>query len=295
MAEKKEQQAQSQAKLASEAQQALSGQRVLITRPAHQQPPLITGLQVRGAKTISLPLLAITAPSRGEQADVLRRQLLALDSYELLVFISSNAVREGCKAIDDYWPQFPVGLDLLAIGPSTAALAEELTGQRVRSAAGGMTSEDLLELDSFTNIEGRRIGIFRGEGGRDFLAQQLRKRGAQVDYFDVYRREELNYEDIQVREALIESEPTLLTAMSGQTLQALRSLIDQLSEPHADKLLTLPVIVPSQRVRDLAAEMGFENPIAAPGADLDALLQALVAAAGKESSIEAVSQAPRPE
>lgn len=295
MAEKKEQQAQSQAKLASEAQQALSGQRVLITRPAHQQPPLITGLQVRGAKTISLPLLAITAPSRGDQADVLRRQLLALDSYELLVFISSNAVREGCKAIDDYWPQFPVGLDLLAIGPSTAALAEELTGQRVRSAAGGMTSEDLLELDSFTNIEGRRIGIFRGEGGRDFLAQQLRKRGAQVDYFDVYRREELNYEDIQVREALIESEPTLLTAMSGQTLQALRSLIDQLSEPHADKLLTLPVIVPSQRVRDLAAEMGFENPIAAPGADLDALLQALVAAAGKESSIEAVSQAPRPE
>ena len=295
MAEKKEQQAQSQAKLASKAQQALSGQRVLITRPAHQQPPLITGLQARGAKTISLPLLAITGPSRGDQADVLRRQLLALDSYELLVFISSNAVREGCKAIDDYWPQFPVGLDLLAIGPSTAALAEELTGQRVRSAAGGMTSEDLLELDSFTNIEGRRIGIFRGEGGRDFLAQQLRKRGAQVDYFDVYRREELNYEDIQVREALIESEPTLLTAMSGQTLQALRSLIDQLSEPHADKLLTLPVIVPSQRVRDLAAEMGFENPIAAPGADLDALLQALVAAAGKESSIEAVSQAPRPE
>lgn len=295
MAEKKEQQAQSQAKLASEAQQALSGQRVLITRPAHQQPPLITGLQVRGAKTISLPLLAITAPSRGDQADVLRRQLLALDSYELLVFISSNAVREGCKAIDDYWPQFPVGLDLLAIGPSTAALAEELTGQRVRSAAGGMTSEDLLELDSFTNIEGRRIGIFRGEGGRDFLAQQLRKRGAQVDYFDVYRREELNYEDTQVREALIESEPTLLTAMSGQTLQALRSLIDQLSEPHADKLLTLPVIVPSQRVRDLAAEMGFENPIAAPGADLDALLQALVAAAAKESLIEAVSQAPRPE
>ena len=295
MAEKREQQAQSQAKLASEAQQALSGQRVLITRPAHQQPPLITGLQVRGAKTISLPLLAITAPSRGEQADVLRRQLLALDSYELLVFISSNAVREGCKAIDDYWPQFPVGLDLLAIGPSTAALAEELTGQRVRSAAGGMTSEDLLELDSFTNIEGRRIGIFRGEGGRDFLAQQLRKRGAQVDYFDVYRRVELNYEDTQVREALIESEPTLLTAMSGQTLQALRGLIDQLSEPQADKLLILPVIVPSQRVRDLAAEMGFENPIAAPGADLDSLLQALVAAAAKESLIEAVSQAPRPE
>lgn len=295
MAEKREQQAQSQAKLASEAQQALSGQRVLITRPAHQQPPLITGLQAHGAKTISLPLLAITAPSRGDQADVLRRQLLALDSYELLVFISSNAVREGCKAIDDYWPQFPVGLDLLAIGPSTAALAEELTGQRVRSAAGGMTSEDLLELDSFTNIEGRRIGIFRGEGGRDFLAQQLRKRGAQVDYFDVYRRVELNYEDTRVREALIESEPTLLTAMSGQTLQALRGIIDQLSEPQADKLLTLPVIVPSQRVRDLAAEMGFENPIAAPGADLDALLQALVAAAGKENSIEAVSQAPRPE
>lgn len=295
MAEKKEQQAQSQAKLASEAQQALSDQRVLITRPAHQQPPLITGLQARGAKTISLPLLAITAPSRGDQADVLRRQLLALDSYELLVFISSNAVREGCKAIDDYWPQFPVGLDLLAIGPSTAALAEELTGQRVRSAAGGMTSEDLLDLDCFTNIEGRRIGIFRGEGGRDFLAQQLRKRGAQVDYFDVYRREELNYEDTQVREALIESEPTLLTAMSGQTLQALRGLIDQLSEPQADKLLTLPVIVPSQRVRDLAAEMGFENPIAAPGADFDSLLQALVAAAAKESSIEAVSQAPRPE
>ena len=96
MAEKREQQAQPQAKLASEAQQALSGQRVLITRPAHQQPPLITGLQVRGAKTISLPLLAITAPSRGDQADVLRRQLLALiaTSYSFL-----SAATPSVKAV----------------------------------------------------------------------------------------------------------------------------------------------------------------------------------------------------
>lgn len=282
MAEKSEQQAHVRAPHSRETQPALAGQRVLVTRPQHQQASLVTALQERGAKPISLPLLAITTPSRGEQADLLRRQLLALDSYELLVFISSNAVREGSKAIDDYWPQFPVGLDLLAIGPSTAALAEELTGQRVISAAGGMTSEDLLELDSFANVEGRRIGIFRGEGGRDFLAQQLRERGAVVDYFTVYRRVELSYEDTQVREVLIESEPTLLTAMSGQTLQALRGLIDQLSDPEADKLLTLPVIVPSHRVRGLASEMGFENPIAAPGADVDSLLQALAAASGKE-------------
>ena len=276
MAEKKEQQAQT---MASAKALPLAGQRILLTRPQHQQPPLVASLQAWGATPISLPLLAITAPTGGAQADLLRRQLLALDSYEQLVFISSNAVREGVKAIEDYWPQFPVGLDLLAIGPSTAALAEELIGQPVRCAPGGMTSEDLLELDCFTHIEERRIGIFRGEGGRDFLAQQLRKRGAKVDYFDVYRRVEIVYEDAEVRETLLEREPSLLTAMSGETLQVLRGLIDQLSESQADRLLTLPVVVPSQRVLGLAAEMGFVNAIAAQGADIDSLMQALAIAA----------------
>ena len=49
-------------------------------------------------------------------------------------------------------------------------------------------SEALLEHSALQDVATKRIGIIRGEGGRDLLRSTLLERGAEVDYIDVYRR-----------------------------------------------------------------------------------------------------------
>ncbi len=260
----------------------LTGRRVLVTRPERQLNELCAALEALGARTIPLPLLRIAPPLAEE--GVLRRRLLELDQYDMLVFISSNAVRAGVVAIEDYWPQFPVGIEVLAIGPSTAVLAQEMLHCDVHTLPGGVTSEDLLLLASLEEVEGKRIGIFRGEGGRDLLANELRGRGARVDYFEVYRREEIQYSEKELSEALVAGKPNVLLATSGESLVALKHLIQQLLSAEIDSsadtsnrsaLFDLPLIVPSPRVRDLANKSGFTSVINADGADTAAICRAI--------------------
>ena len=276
---------------------------------------------MHGAQTIALPLLQIAPPSAGAPAATLRRSLLELDLFDMLIFISTNAVRAGVAAIEDYWPQFPVGIQVVAIGPTTAALAQELLCCDVALAEAGMTSENLLSSDLFDDLQGKRVGIFRGEGGRDALAEGIRQRGGRVDYFEVYRRLACDYTDAHLTEALNGKVPTALTATSGESLSALLALASRLeaaisrcyrasdiseereraqstqqfSAPVANaarperraadtptkgsalamSLLAMPLIVPSDRVKDLALALGFAAPVDADGADTSAFVRAL--------------------
>ena len=257
---------------------SLLGHRVLVTRPRHQQAEWVAGLEAVGAQAICLPLLDILTPSNGDRAATLRRALLDLDRFDLLIFISINAVRMGLAAIEDYWPQFPLGIELVAIGPTTSRELQQQVGGTVLCAPGGMTSEDLLTLPCFDEISDKRVGIVCGEGGREVIARQLRERGARVESLEVYRRVEIHYDDTALREALRESEPTVLTAASGESLQALRSVIDQssqLGDTDADRQLKTPLIVPSARVKALALALGFSRVVDAAGADTESLLRAL--------------------
>tara|TARA_B110000285_G_scaffold234886_1_gene313524 strand:+ start:552 stop:1316 length:765 start_codon:yes stop_codon:yes gene_type:complete len=249
-----------------------------VTRPQHQQAELISAFESHGAQTLALPLLQIAPPSAGEHAATLRRSLLELDLFDTLIFISTNAVRAGVTAIEDYWPQFPVGIQVVAIGPSTAALAQKLLCCEVAVAAGGVTSEDLLSSGLFDNLKGKRVGIFRGEGGRDTLAEGIRDRGGRVDYFEVYRRLTCDYTQDELEAVLSGKIPTALTATSGESLAALLAL-PLLEVP----LLEMPLIVPSDRVKELALALGFVQPVDAGGADASAFVRALVRVAGKES------------
>jgi uroporphyrinogen-III synthase len=78
------------------------------------------------------------------------------------------------------WPQMPT----LAVGATTAASWQESGVQpQVPQDA---RSEGLLALPALNAVRGKRILILRGDGGREFLAEQLRGRGALVDYCECY-------------------------------------------------------------------------------------------------------------
>lgn len=162
----------------------LEGLGVVVTRPRHQAAGLVAELERRGARVMEYPLLEVAPPTDEAPA---RALVDRLDDYGLAIFISANAAQWGLELVRRRGRSL-AGLEVAAVGGATA---RALAAQGVRPAVvphQRFTSEGLLELLPAERVAGRRIIIFRGEGGRALLADELRARGARVDYAEVYRR-----------------------------------------------------------------------------------------------------------
>ena len=59
---------------------------------------------------------------------------------------------------------------------------------RHRAVEDGFDSEALLALPEMRDLAGKRVVIFRGDGGRELLGDTLIARGAIVEYAECYRR-----------------------------------------------------------------------------------------------------------
>ena len=94
--------------------------RVLNPRPSRQAQPLSEALRDAGHDVLELPLLAVEPLALDAVA---RTQILALDRYDGVVFVSANAARYGVAAVSDYWPQWPDPLPCVA-GSGGSALAD---------------------------------------------------------------------------------------------------------------------------------------------------------------------------
>lgn len=163
-------------------EQPLQGLRVLNPRPADQADVLSATLRAAGADIIALPLLAVAAlPMTGAQRDC----LLALDRYDGVIAVSRNAARWGLAVVAEYWPQWPHALPAFAVGAGTAAVLDQ-AGLTVTHPE-QENSEGLLALPALQAVAGQRWLLWRGEQGRELLADTLRARGAHVDILPLYR------------------------------------------------------------------------------------------------------------
>jgi uroporphyrinogen-III synthase len=126
----------------------------------------------------------------------------------------------------------------------------------------GADSEHLLALPALAETAGKRILIFRGEGGRELLADRLRAGGARVDYAECYRRGRPESDPAPVLEALAKGGLQAITVFSGETLD---NLLDLMGEA-APTLFPLPLFAPHARIADHARARGFATARAtAPG------------------------------
>lgn len=249
----------------------LSPLRVLVTRPEPQQQELVAAIEAAAGHALHLPLIGINAVTPADNPGMLIQQIQQLDNYHILIFVSANAVTHGVAWIDRYWPQFPVGVQLVAIGPSTARQLETALGQPVVFAATGMTTEDLLELPVFADCADKRVAIFRGNGGRDLMAQTLTARGAVVEYLEVYRRQAVAYDPGAYASQINSHHINVLTVTSGESLQYL----DQLLGDNKAEMSLLPLLVPSPRVAAQATDLGFQQVVDTGGADVASMMSAL--------------------
>ena len=227
----------------------LAGLRVLICRPRDQAEPLSRALKEAGAETRILPTLEIhPLPLSAAQRSLVQN----LDLYQVVIAVSANAARLFVEAADEWWPQWPTGITWLAVGQQTGAVLQA-AGLPCEYPDQGMSSEDLLDLPVLASIEGQRILLCKGIGGREALSQSLQQRHARLDELELYERVIPDYEPGRIREALVDFDPQLIVALSGETLNNLCRLGQNTDRTLQERA----VLVPGERVARLAIETGF--------------------------------------
>ncbi|GLS27072.1 uroporphyrinogen-III synthase [Marinibactrum halimedae] len=187
-----------------------------------------------------------------------RQALMNLDEYQKVIFVSQNAVRFGCLAIEDFWPQWPVGVAFFGIGEATV-LALESQGIQAQSNidSAAKNSEALLALPALQSLEHNRVLILRGKGGRETLKETLEARGAKVEYCELYERRLSPEAENALRASVFsQSVPasSAILAYSGDSLAYIDRVI---ASAGLSFLKQLPIIVPGERVAKLAQEREF--------------------------------------
>lgn len=245
----------------------LSGVRVLVTRAAHQADQLMALIREAGGQPLLLPALEIAPPSNPEAIKALGR---ALETYDMAIFVSPNAVRGALKYLGR---RLPPRLALVAVGPGTARALVDAGHESVLVPDNEFNSEAILQLPQLRNVRGKRVVIFRGDTGRGLLREALEARDAKVEYAEVYRREMPTSPTSDVRAALIQRRVDAVLVTSALALEQLVKLCEDDMRPG---LMRAQLVVSSERMIKLAESLGFRAPLVASEPGDQALLDALV-------------------
>jgi uroporphyrinogen-III synthase len=167
-----------------------AGLQVIVTRPAAQAPAWVQALRDAGLQAQALPLIAIAPPADVQPVHAAWR---ALPEQALVMFVSANAVEHFFAACPGGEPAWPAGVMAAAAGPGTAASLRKagVPASQVISPADdapAFDTEALWALLAHLPWQGRQVQVVRGDGGRDWLADTLRRHGAQVGFVPAYRR-----------------------------------------------------------------------------------------------------------
>ena len=255
----------------------LTGLNVLVTRPEHQAGELVKILEERGATATLFPLLHIHPILENDPAyNDLKQKVLDLDLFQHLIFVSVNAANLAIEHIDQFWPQLPVNIQWHAIGKQTALTLNNYGIDAYHSPV-GYDSEALLNSPALQQISHDKVLIFRGEGGREKLADELRARGAEVSYAELYRRQIPIYSDTEIQATVYNSIPDAILISSGEGLRNFLQLAQGSKQQFStDSLLNCQIVVPSKRIRDLAVKAGFKRVTIASGPDNLSMTDALM-------------------
>jgi uroporphyrinogen-III synthase len=184
----------------------MSTKTIVITRPSGQARQLSEALQASLLKSgitkeffpkiISLPLLTIVPKSDSGLAHKITE---ALQSTDLAIFVSPNAIECTMRLLEKSWQGLADHLVPIGVmgGSSMAALKNHGIG-----GEGTPTPVILPQDNAHWDSEGlwselqklqwhwpdKKVLIFKGEGGRDWLAETLKNAGAQVEAISVYAR-----------------------------------------------------------------------------------------------------------
>lgn len=228
----------------------LAGRGIVVTRPAQQCEALAALIRAAGGRPIVFPVLEILdVADRGPLNALIDR----LDEFDLAIFVSPSAVSKAMKLIRAR-RELPPGLQVAAIGSGSVTALGRFGVTAVVAPSGRSDSEALLELPQLKAVTGKRVVIFRGEGGRELLGDTLTARGAQLAYAECYRRGKPALDPTPLLDAWARN---TLDAIVITSSEGLRNLLEMVGESGDARLKKTPVFVPHPRIGETARLLGF--------------------------------------
>lgn len=214
----------------------LAGVGVLVTRPVGQSGELVSAIEAADGHSIIFPVIEIVPRSPQDIESDLRRQ----GQPDIVIFVSRNAVEHGLAWSGDG--------TIAAVGPATAAAIEAAARVVDIRPSRGFDSESLLAEPALTAVRGKTIRIIRGVGGRELLASTLRRRGARVDYLEVYARRAPRYTDEEIRGVVRQLEAGDIAVIVVMSVQSFDNLLTLLPDSCHATLAKTPLVTPAARV-----------------------------------------------
>ncbi|MDP2752518.1 MAG: uroporphyrinogen-III synthase [Rhodocyclaceae bacterium] len=247
---------------------SIAGKHIVITRPVGQSAHLAESLTALGAHPVLFPVLAI---SDLEDTAPLLEVAIHLEQYQFAVFVSPNAVEKALSVILAH-RTWPPSLRAVTVGKSSEAALARFGITDILAPVDQFDSEHLIALPELQNINGSRVIIFRGDGGRPLLGDTLKNRGAQIDYVTCYRRSQPKTSAIPL---LKRWEAGTLSAVILTSSEGLRNLMNMMGKLGQAWLIKTPVFVPHERIAEQARQLGLGQIIQTAPAD-EGLLAGLI-------------------
>lgn len=270
----------------------MSTKTIVVTRPGGQARQLIEAL-TRAIETsevgkhslpeiLSLPLLTIVPKSDEYLADHIAT---VLSNTDLAVFVSPNAIESVMRLLERDWQDFskkiiPIGVmggsSHLALKNHGIGSEENPTPIIIPKNNENWDSEGLwkeLQLHH-SDWQNKKVAIFKGEGGRDWLADTLTKAGAVVEAIPTYSRVPLDLDNPAwhlVREMDFSKSLWLLTSS-----EAVRYLGEVIKDQFTQNLHTASALCPHHNIADAAELIGFGEVFTSEPGD-DALIKSTLA------------------
>jgi uroporphyrinogen III methyltransferase/synthase len=221
----------------------LFGKRILITRPREHAAEFVQLVESAGAEAIEAPMIRIVPP---EDYAALDAACAHADAFDWIVFSSVNAVEAFLDRLLRTPHDLRVlrGVRLCAVGAATAGRLGR-AGLKVDLSPAEYRAESLLtEMAEAGNLDGSRVLLPHADIGRELLADELRRRGADVTEVVAYRT--------VVAEAAREGEPDVYRMLLERRIDvvtftspsAVKNFVELLGEEQAADLLR-PIVVAS--------------------------------------------------
>jgi uroporphyrinogen-III synthase len=242
---------------------------VLVTRPREQSATLAAYIAERGGIPFIFPTLEIVPVEPVGGWQLLFDQLKNAD---IAIFTSANAVREVMSRL----PKLENHGEIAAIGVATQMALADYDVKCDWLPMRDYRSEGLLALPIFQNMRDKKILLFAGEGGREYLQDVLSDRGASIEKIAVYRRECPHDDRLPLEQFFDSSQPKIIISTSMESLDNLLKLSHGFGEPR-----DLPLLVISQRMALAAKELGFQTILTAENASNEAIVAALTKGTGR--------------
>ena len=227
---------------------------IAITRPLPQGEQLQQKLKMAGFNAISQPLFEVKSNTDAE----IIADYLATPQIDGFIFISTSAVKFANRAfaLKKWQLQHPKTI-FFAVGKKTKAalltcgIASVLTPVQENS-------EGLLALPELINIENKTIIIIRGDPGREYLAEQLTDRGANIRYLSSYQKVWCELSADEVVQRWLNAQINCIVVTSIALLEKIVELLTR-GQTNITQLNNYQWVVVSNRIAQRAQQMGLTH------------------------------------